>query len=152
MSWSFRREWAPNGFGVRKAELGLDRLRILPYQPKEDLPDVYATADVLVAVLEEDAGVFSVPSKVLTYLCARRPLLLAVPEGNLAARTVTSAGAGVVVAPSDYAGFVAMAEALLLDPHRRQTMGEAARAYAERTFDIDCITDRFLTVFESVTP
>lgn len=136
----------------RKAGLGLDQLRILPYQPKEDLPDVYATADVLVAVLEEDAGVFSVPSKVLTYLCARRPLLLAVPEGNLAARTVTSAGAGVVVAPSNYAGFVAMAEALLLDPHRRQTMGEAARAYAERTFDIDGITDRFLTVFERVTP
>ncbi len=136
----------------RKAELGLDQLRILPYQPKVDLPNIYATADVLVAVLEEDAGVFSVPSKVLTYLCARRPLLLAVPEGNLAARTVTSAGAGVIVAPSDHAGFVATAEALLLDPLRRQTMGKAARAYAERTFDIDGITDRFLAVFERVAP
>lgn len=135
----------------RKAEHRLDQLRILPYQPKEELPEVYATADVLLAVLEEEAGVFSVPSKVLSYLCAQRPLLLAVPEGNLAARTVKKAGAGLVVAPADRQGFVEAAEALLQDPIRRKAMGAAARAHAERTFDIERITDRFLAVLGAVT-
>lgn len=135
----------------QKVERRLDQLRILPYQPKEELPEVYATADVLLAILEEEAGVFSVPSKVLTYLCAKRPLLLAVPEGNLAARTVRKAGAGIVVSPSDGQGFVEAAEALLQDPVRREAMGAAARAHAERTFDIERITDRFLAVLAEVT-
>ncbi len=55
-----------------------DALRLLPYQPYDRLPEVLASADVLIAVLEPDAGVFSVPSKVLTYHCAARPLLVSV--------------------------------------------------------------------------
>ena len=54
-------------------------LRCLGFQPFEVLPDVLGSADVLVAILEPDAGVFSVPSKVLSYFCAGRPVLLAVP-------------------------------------------------------------------------
>ena len=38
-----------------------------------------ASADVLVALLETDAGAFSVPSKVLTSLSAGRPILAAIP-------------------------------------------------------------------------
>ena len=45
-------------------------LRLLPYQPYDRLPEVLASADVLIAVLEPEAGAFSVPSKILTYLCA----------------------------------------------------------------------------------
>ena len=77
-----------------------DALRLLPYQPYERLPEVLASADVLVAVLEPDAGAFSVPSKVLTYLCAGRPLLGALPADNLAARVVTQSGGGIVVPPA----------------------------------------------------
>jgi len=43
----------------------LHNLLLLPYEPFERMPDVMAAADVLVAILEPDAGVFSVPSKVL---------------------------------------------------------------------------------------
>ena len=69
-------------------------LRLLPYQPYERLPEVLASADVLVALLEPDAGSFSVPSKVLTYLCAGRPLLVSVSRDNLAARVVERSGGG----------------------------------------------------------
>lgn len=127
----------------RMQELGLDNLHVLPFQPFEAMPDMLATADVLVAVLEPDAGVFSVPSKVLTYLCAGKPLLLAVPLENLAARIVTQNGAGSVVRPDDEAGFVEKAEALADDVAQRATAGQAARAYAETTFDIEAITDKF---------
>ena len=127
----------------KKAERGLDNLIVLGFQPFEALPDVLASADVLMAVLEPEAGAFSVPSKVLTYLCAERPVLLAVPPENLAARIVARIEAGRIVPPTDPAAFVEAAAALLADPEQRHAMGRNARAYAETTFDIDTITDAF---------
>ncbi|HTE17166.1 MAG TPA: glycosyltransferase family 4 protein [Armatimonadota bacterium] len=124
----------------------LRNLVMLPFQPFEVMPDVLATADVLVAVLEPSAGVFSVPSKVLTYLCGGRPLLLAVPLENLAARIVEENRAGLVVAPSDIAGFTAAAGRLLADESLRRELARGARHYAETHFDIDAITDKFETV------
>jgi colanic acid biosynthesis glycosyl transferase WcaI len=120
-----------------------DALRLLPYQPYARLPEVLASADVLVAVLEPEAGAFSVPSKVLTYLCAARPLLAAIPADNLAARVVERSGGGIVVPPRDSQALVAAAEELLAAPERRAELGRSARAYAEKTFDLDAITDRF---------
>ncbi len=131
---------------ARKAEHGLDNLVVLGFQPLEQVPDVLATADVLVAVLEPEAGVFSVPSKVLTYLCAARPLLLAVPPENLAARIVARHQAGVVTPPTDPAALVRAAGALLDDPLHRRALGRNARRYAEQAFDLDAVTDAFEAV------
>jgi colanic acid biosynthesis glycosyl transferase WcaI len=131
---------------ARCAEQGLENLLILDYQPFSRMPEVLGAADVLLAILEPDAGVFSVPSKVLTYLCAQRPLLLAVPPENLAARTVVSADAGVVVPPAARPAFVREAEQLYQDADRRREMGVNARAYAERTFDIERITNSFESI------
>jgi len=132
----------------KKSTHDLDNLLILNFQPFDVLPDVLATADVLTAVLEPDAGLFSVPSKVLTYLCAARPVLLAVPPENLAARIVGRIRAGYVVPPTDPKAFVDAASALLADADQRHAMGRNARAYAEQAFDIRAITEAFEAVFK----
>jgi colanic acid biosynthesis glycosyl transferase WcaI len=118
-------------------------LRLLPYQPYERFPEVLASGDVLVAVLDPEAAVFSVPSKVLSYLCAGRPLLVSVPGDNLAARVVERSGGGVVVPPRDRSALIAAAEDLLADRERRAELGNAARAYADSTFDVEAIAERF---------
>ncbi|MEM7788321.1 MAG: glycosyltransferase family 4 protein, partial [Bacteroidota bacterium] len=125
----------------RQGRLGA--LTVLPFQPFDAFPDVLGTASVLTAVLEPEAGVFSVPSKVLSYLCAARPVVLSVPPENLAARIVDREGAGVVAAPGDAQAFVEGVLGLLGDAERRDRLGAAGRAYAERAFDIEAITDRF---------
>ena len=125
---------------------GLTNVLQLPYQPFESLPDMLATGDVLIGVLEEDAGVFSVPSKILTYLCAQRPILLAAPEVNLATRTVRAEKAGLTVAPSDTAGFLQAADTLLRQPTLAAGMARHGRSYAERSFRIDDIATRFEAV------
>jgi glycosyltransferase involved in cell wall biosynthesis len=127
-------------------------LRLLPYQPYDRLPGVLASADVLVTLLEPAAAGFSVPSKVLTYLCAGRPQLASVGKDNLAARVVERSGGGLVVPPSDPSALVAAAEELLGDPERRNELGRRARAYAEKAFDIDAIAARFEDVLRGVTP
>ncbi len=133
------------------AAAGVRSLLVLPFQPFDRLPEVQGAADVLVAILEPDAGVFSVPSKVLSYMCAGRAILGAMPRQNLAARTIVEQGAGVVVEPDDAAGFRAAAEKLLASADQLAKHGDAARRYAETNFDIERITDRFEPVLSSST-
>lgn len=129
-------------------EPDLTTLVLLPFQSFERMPDVLASASVLLAILEPDAGIYSVPSKVLTSLCAGRALLLAVPLENLAARVVKHADAGLVVGPTDSDRFIAAAEELLADDGLRERAGKSAREYAELAFDIGRITDRFEAIQE----
>ena len=126
----------------KAAAHGQDNLIVLDFQPYEELPEVLATGDVLLAILEPDAGVFSVPSKVLTYHCVARPLLLAVPSENLAARIVICNETGRCVAPTDSQGFRRQAETLLSDDALRVQFGRNARQYAEQTFDVAKIANR----------
>ena len=135
---------------IKKAETLLKNLIILPYQPFSDLPKVMATADVLIALLELEAGVFSVPSKVLTYLCAKRPILLAVPPENLAARIVSQYKAGIVVSPDDLDGFVNSAKYLAENGSLRDEFALNGRKYAEDNFDIKAIGDRFEEIINGI--
>jgi glycosyltransferase involved in cell wall biosynthesis len=128
------------------AHEGLHALHCLGFQPFESLPDVLGSADVLVAILEPEAGVFSVPSKVLSYFCAGRPVLLAVPRQNLAARIVVESGAGLCVEPCDVEGFCSAAQRLIESCRLRGELGHAARQYAEKHFDIGRIGDQFEAV------
>lgn len=134
---------------ARQAAEPLDSLVFLPLQPMADFPDMLGAADVVLALLERDAGRFSVPSKVLSYLCAGRAILLAAPAENQAAEVVLGAGAGVHVASGDADGFVRAALGLLEDETRRTALGRAGRDYAERTFDIDRVTDAFEGAFDA---
>lgn len=125
-------------------------LILLSYQSFEEFPDMLATGDVLLAILESEAGTYSVPSKVLSYLCAGRPVLAALPLDNPAARLIDETGVGYVVPPSDIDLFLSSAENLLNDASARDSMGLAARHYAEIHFDIEQISDRFKALFDSV--
>lgn len=126
-------------------------LVFLPLQPLADFPDLLGAADVVVALLENDAAEFSVPSKVLSYLCAGRPILLSAPPGNLAARVVERAEAGLVVAATDEGAFLAEAQRLRSEARLRTSLGECGRRYAEQTFEIEKVADRFEHIFESAT-
>jgi glycosyltransferase involved in cell wall biosynthesis len=125
------------------AALGIDNLLVLDFQPYEELPAMLGAADVLVALLEPDAAAFSVPSKVLTYLCAERALLLAVPASNPAAQTVREIEAGVVIGPEEEQRFIEGALRLLRNDEFRRACGSRGRAYAERAFAIQAISDKF---------
>ncbi len=131
------------------AEHGLANLKVLDFQPYQQLPDVLGAADVFVATLEAKAGSFAVPSKVLSYFCAGRPILAAMPAQNLAAKRIAASGAGIVVPPDDPRAFVAAADALAGDPQRCAAMAANARAHAQRTFRIDDIAERFEHAFAS---
>ena len=126
---------------------GLDNLTVLPFQPMKLYPQLLGAGDILLAILGAEAASFSVPSKILSYLAAGKPVVAAIAHDNDAAKTIESIGAGKVVAPDDNAGFVDRVLALAGDPELRKSMGANARAFAEANFAVDTIADRFEAVF-----
>jgi len=129
-----------------------ENLLLLDFQAYERVPEVMASADVLLATLEADAGQFAVPSKVLSYLCAGRALLLAAPRSNLAASIVERSGAGLVVDPDSPAAWIEAARRLASDACLRASLGASARRYAENEFEISRIAARFEEVLERACP
>ena len=136
------------GYGaayLRRAALEheLENLVLLDFQPYERLPEVLGAAEILLVILEPQASVFSVPSKVLTYLCAGRPVVASIPGENLAARLLQANRIGVVTPPADHAAFAAAVERLLDDPRAAADLARRARDYAEAAFDVGRVADRF---------
>ena len=121
-------------------------LKLLPFQPYERVAEVMGSADVLITLLDSDAGSFAVPSKTLSYLCAGRALIVAAPETNEAARIVKRARAGTVVSPDNPHGLIEAAERFLKNRSICVECGINGRAFAERAFVIEEIADRFFSV------
>ena len=131
------------------AAQGRSDVSIVGYQPAERFSEVLSSADVVVALLEPEAGRFSVPSKVLSYLSAGRPIVALMPGDNPAAVDVRSAG-GFVAEPAG-SGAIAAADwltAVASEPGALESIGRQARALAEERFDIARIADRFEDVLE----
>jgi len=128
------------------ADEGLRNLILFPFQPFEHYGEVLGAADVLIAMIEPDAAHYSVPSKVLSYHCSGRPIVLSAASANLAAKIIGQAGSGFVTDPGDEDGFVAAIERLVDDRALREACGARARAYADETFDLARIADRFETL------
>ncbi|MEQ8511174.1 MAG: glycosyltransferase family 4 protein [Algiphilus sp.] len=141
---------AADELATRAEREGAFNLQVRPWVPFRCMPDMLSGADVLIVLLEEDAGVFSVPSKVLTYATMGRPICGSIPQGNLASKIIECNDMGRVAAPSEPDLLAEHVRDLLADPERRKTMGRNARAYAERTFDIDSITDVFERIVRSI--
>lgn len=125
-------------------------ITLLPFQPYERLPEVLGTGDILVVLLEQAAGAFSVPSKTLSYLCAGRPILGLMPGENLAAALVNRAG-GLVLPPADASIEEAgrWAAQVLADQDMREDLGEASRDLAEEEFALAGCATKFEHILDA---
>ena len=126
-------------------------LKVLPFQPADELPDVLGSADVLVALLEPHATRFSIPSKVLSYMAAGRPIAGLMPSDNPAAADIAATG-GLVVDPDDW-GVAEAAKwiaALADDDDRIRDIGVNTRRVAEEKFDADTISAQFAAIIVSI--
>jgi len=129
---------------------GLTNLTVHPWVPFDELPKMLSGADLFVVVIEPEAGVYSVPSKVLSYLAIGRPIIGSMPLNNTAARIIQDNDAGFVLPSGSDAGLVRKATELASDGDLRMAIGDNGRRYAKATFDIEKIGDRFENLLISI--
>ena len=119
----------------------LNNFLFLPFQDFNLFPQVLASADISLVMLEKSAGQFSVPSKLLSILCSGRIPIVFVSKKNLTSRIVSRNNCGISVesqedlnnAVSDvYNNF-----------SKYEKMSANARIYAEKNFNIDNIVNKF---------
>ncbi|MDE2306047.1 MAG: glycosyltransferase family 4 protein [Gammaproteobacteria bacterium] len=121
----------------------------LPYQPREELADSLAAADVHLVSLLPDLEGLIVPSKLFGILAAGRPCVFIGDSRGEVARILGQSACGFVVQPGDAAGLVAAIRTLRDDPEECRAMGGRARAaYLER-YSRDAAVLRWLRVLDS---
>ncbi len=145
------------GDGQRRAGLeaaararGLANVRLLPFQPRERLCEVQAASDVSVVTLSKGNGYSSVPSKVIAYMAAGRPVVASVDGDCDTAETIRAAGCGIVVPPGDSAAMAAAITTLLDRPLERERAGVAARRAFEQEFAAEAVLPRYAELLEAV--
>jgi colanic acid biosynthesis glycosyl transferase WcaI len=136
---------------ARAREAGLENLRFFPLQPREQLSQIQAAADVSLVTLGPGRGKTSVPSKVLGYMAAARPIIAAVDGDCDTADLIRRAGCGRVVPPGDGD---ALAQAILYyrqNPGQRESAGRAGRQYFLGHLEKDRILAQYLDFLENLT-
>lgn len=123
----------------------LTNLYFLPLQPRERLAEVQATADVGLVTLAPGCGRTSVPSKVVGYLAAGRPVVGSVDLNSDTARCIEGSG-GVVVPPGDPRVLASAVDELA--ERNLETSGVAARAAFLRQFTADAAVTNYVRLFE----
>ena len=98
-------------------------------------------------MLEDEAGEFCVPSKLLSILCSKRIPIVYVPKNNLSAKIVTDNKCGFNVS-SEKELFNQITE-IYLNKSKYNYIQENARKYAEENFRIDEITEKFNKILSS---
>jgi colanic acid biosynthesis glycosyl transferase WcaI len=131
-------------------ELGISNVFFYPFQPTEDMPDVYAMADVSIVSLKKDIVVESVPSKTYTILASGRPIIAAVDRETEVAHLIAQAQCGLYVEPGDVA---ALAEAILKlynDPHSLIVFGEHGRDFVTKHYSRDVATNQYYRIVQKL--
>lgn len=132
---------------LEQLAVGLNNIRFLPYQPRECLPEVLATADVSLVVLKRGIGSASLPSKLFSILASGRPVIASVDTNSDARRLVQTAEAGKCVEPEDPRQLADAILSLRADLSRCEEMGANGRAWAEKRHSPQSAAEQFEQLF-----
>jgi len=116
------------------AEAGKRRLKnvkFIPFQPRERLPEVMASASVSLVVLQQGIGNNSIPSKTFTILASGRPIIASIDEGSDVWNLIREADAGICIPPADPASLVSAITQLKSDRQLCAHFGANGRKWAE---------------------
>jgi glycosyltransferase involved in cell wall biosynthesis len=140
------RPWVESEVGRR----GLTNVKLLGHRPSEDMPRLFAQADVLLATLRrEPIFAYTIPSKIQSYLACGRPVIAAM-EGE-GARIIRDAGAGWAVPPEDPEALAqAVRAASGLERSELDAMGNRGEAWFREHFEREKLLSRLEDFLQEV--
>lgn len=132
-------------------ECGADNVLLLPFQPREQLPEMLAAADVSLVVQKKNVISFNMPSKIQVLLASGRALVASVPEYGTAAKAIRQSGGGVIVPPEDHKALAQAILDLYKHPEKVKTLGYNSRQYAVEQYAFEQALNQYESLFYSVT-
>jgi len=142
------------GDGSDKARLvdtatreGVSNVRFLPLQPRDMLPHMLSAADVLLLNQRADVVDMVIPSKLLTYMAAGRPIVAAVHPDSETAKYIRRADCGLVVSPEEPGLLADAIRQVYAKPDLAIRFGRSARAFAEEHFARERVLQQYNDFF-----
>ena len=113
-------------------DLGLDNVSF-DFVSRHQIPEVQASADVLMLALPEGNGNLCLPSKLTSYMMSGKPVLASVDQDSSTKRILESEGCGIVVPPDKIEGII-KALTLFANMSREElnAMGKKSKCYAQK--------------------
>ena len=129
---------------------GASNVMLLPFQPRERLPEMLAAADVGLVVQKKNVISFNMPSKIQVLLASGSAIVASVPDSGTAARAIRQSGGGVLVPPEEPSGLADAVLDLYKHPEKVKTLGYNSRKYAVEQYSFDQALNNYESLFESV--
>jgi colanic acid biosynthesis glycosyl transferase WcaI len=128
----------------------LKNVQLIPFQPRQRLPEVLASADIALISLKKGVGTGSLPSKTFSSMASGRPVIACVDEGSETWNLIQRAEAGLCVPPENPAELSNTIIALKRDPALRERLGRNGRVWAEQHHSPQAAAEKFERLFEAV--
>lgn len=126
---------------------------LLPFQPREKLPEMLSAADIGLVVQKRQVTVFNLPSKIPVLLASGCAIVASVPDTGTAKAAVESSGGGIVVEPENPQALADQVLELYHHPEKVRAFGKWGRQYAEDHFSFDQALNQYEALFRQiVTP
>ena len=129
---------------------GLANMKFLPTQPREVLPEMLATADVLVMTSKLGVGMTSFPGRVYNSLLAARPVVASVDDDSDLAHVLRSSGAGIVTPSGNVHALCNALTTLYHDVTLRERMGASGAEYMARCYSSEAVVDRYESLLKGL--
>jgi colanic acid biosynthesis glycosyl transferase WcaI len=126
---------------------GADNVLLLPLQPREQLPQTLAAADVSLVVQKSNVIAFNMPSKIPLALASGRPILGSVPATGTAAKVIQESGGGIIVEPESPEALAAAVLDLYKNPALATKLGSQGRKFAEEYFSFEQAIEKYEDLF-----
>ncbi|MBD1933757.1 MULTISPECIES: glycosyltransferase family 4 protein [Cyanophyceae] len=124
---------------------------LLPFQPRKELPQMLAAADIGMVMQKENVISFNMPSKIQLLLASGRPIIASVPSTGTAAKAVQQSKGGIVVPPEDSEALAAAILDLYKNPDKAEVLGKQGREYAIENYAFNTALDRYEKLFGEVS-
>jgi colanic acid biosynthesis glycosyl transferase WcaI len=127
-----------------------DVVKLLPFAPEPDVGRMLAAANVLLLNQLQAVKDAVIPSKLLMYMAAGKPVLAAVNRESEAATLLVETGGGLLVTPENPTELAAAALRLFQEHSETlEAMGQRNRQHAEQHFDERVVVRRQMDVITS---
>ena len=128
----------------------VDNVTLLPFEPREKLPEMLAAADVGLVIQKKNVLDFNMPSKIQVLLASGRAIIGSVPSTGTAASALRKSNAGVIVEPENPQALADAIVKLYQDKQTTERLGRQGRIYAEQNYAFESALDKYEQLFISV--
>lgn len=131
---------------------GLTNIRLLPYQPRELMPEIIAFSDVQFIFMESEIAAQGFPSKVYTIMACGKPLLVCSPADTPIVNFLENLDCAKIITahnPTDKAAEVVQwIESVT--PETLKQMGENGLDIIHKSFSKGTVTKRYAELLENL--